>query len=139
LVVAVILVAIAGCGGANTNPVSGTVTLDGEPLADALVMFTPMTGGRPAAAKTDSQGRYELVFSRDASGALEGEHLVAITTGDEIANDDGTLEIIPERVPTKYNSASELRATIESGSNVFDFALDSAGEIEQITTESADE
>ena len=124
-----------GCAGSDLNlgKVSGTVTLDGEPLADAMVIFTPMTGGRPAAGKTDSKGRYELIFSRDAEGAMLGEHVVEITTGDEIVNDDDTVEMIPEVVPAKYNANTELRAVIEDGANVFDFPLESGGEIAEST------
>ncbi len=125
---------VLGCAGSDLNlgDVSGTVTLDGEPLADAQVIFTPMTGGRPAAGKTDSNGKYELIFSRDAEGALLGEHVVEITTADEIPNDeDDTVEMIPEKVPAKYNNDTELRAVIEEGKNVSDSPLESGGEIVQ--------
>ena len=123
------LVLLVGCGNSNLGQVSGTVTLDGEPLADATLIFTPRTGGRPAAGRTDSQGRYELIFDRNSAGAQLGEHVVEITTADEIANDDDTVETIPEKVPAKYNFNTELTATIEAGSNVFDFPLESGDEI----------
>ena len=135
LLAAFMLACMIGCGGPGLNEVTGTVTLDGDPLPDAMVIFTPMTGGRPAAGKTDAQGKYELVFSRDASGALTGEHVVEISTAEEKTNDDGTVEITPEVVPAKYNLKTELRATIEEGPNTFDFDLDSEGEIIQSESE----
>jgi len=124
-----LLIALIGCGRSDLGTVSGTVTLDGEPLADAMVIFTPMTGGRPAAGRTDAQGKYEVIHDRSDKGALFGEHVVEISTGDELANEDDTITTIPEKVPAKYNIASDLRATVESGANVFDFALTSEGEI----------
>jgi hypothetical protein len=88
-----------------------------------------MTGGRPAAGKTDATGKYKLEFTRNATGALSGEHVVEISTADELGMEDGTSKVIPEKVPAKYNVRTELRATIEEGANVFDWDLSSEGEI----------
>ena len=120
-----------GCGDSNLGEVSGKVTLDGAPLPDAMLVFTPVAGGRPAAGRTDSQGEYQLVYSRDEEGAMLGEHVVEITTGDEIVNEDDTVTQVPEKVPAKYNANSELRAVIEAGENEFNFDLKTDGEIIQ--------
>lgn len=120
---------LVGCGNKNLGQVSGTVTLDGEPLAEATLIFTPITGGRPAAARTNSQGRYELIYDREDSGAMLGEHVVEITTADELVGEDDTVEKIAEKVPTEYNLDSKLRATVKEGTQTFDFALKSGGEI----------
>lgn len=128
-IAAALLMALSvGCGSSAPATVTGTVTLDGDPVEDALVMFTPLTGGRPAAGRTDAQGKYELVYSRSSDGAGLGEHQVEITTADELEQDDG-IEVIPERIPAEYNARSELTRNIEKGANVFDFALESGGEI----------
>ncbi|MFP6676568.1 MAG: carboxypeptidase regulatory-like domain-containing protein [Pirellulaceae bacterium] len=126
----VLLVAVTvGCGNNDLNAVKGTVTLDGEPLADALLVFTPLTGGRPAAARTDANGKYELVYDRNSSGTITGEHVVEITTGDDYEDDDGQAVLIPERLPKQYNAETDLRAKVGEGNNVFDFDLKSEGEI----------
>ncbi|MFW6170269.1 MAG: carboxypeptidase regulatory-like domain-containing protein [Planctomycetota bacterium] len=125
-----LLVWTAGCGGNdNLGGVYGTVTMDGEPLADALVTFAPLEPGRPAAGRTDEQGRYELVFSRDAEGALIGEHLVSISTYNVVPGEGDTEKVIPESVPAKYNVNSQRKVTVEAGSNEFNFDLDSEGEV----------
>lgn len=98
--------------------VGGTVTLDGAPLAGALVVFTPDGPGRSALATTDAAGRYELSFLRDIAGANVGTHTVRITTATE---NRGGKEILPER----YHVKTELKATVESGTNTLDFALES--------------
>lgn len=131
------LALFAGCGG-NTADVSGTVTLDGEPLADASIIFTPQSdeeggGGRPAVAVTDSQGRYELVYGRGVTGAVPGTYLVEIRTYREPNEDAETPEQqqgAPEKVPAKYNANSQLIETVDAGGSVIDFDLDSEGEIQ---------
>ncbi|MBW3597231.1 MAG: carboxypeptidase-like regulatory domain-containing protein [Planctomycetes bacterium] len=131
---ALVLALTLGCGNQNLGRVEGTVTLDGQPLEGAMVTFSPVEGGRPAAARTDAAGRYELIYTRDDEGALIGEHQVSITTYDEIPleNDEDEVQVVPERLPTKYNVATELTAVVESGSNQIDFDLESAGEDEEI-------
>lgn len=131
IAVALILLGSAlGCSDSNLGRVTGTVAIDGRPLANAMVTFKPLSGERPAAAKTDEQGRYELIYSRDANGAVLGEHVVEISTFIEIMEDD-TTEITPETVPARYNVQSELSATVKRGANVFDFDLESGGEFIQ--------
>ncbi len=119
-----------GCSDSNLGRVTGTVAIDGRPLANTMVTYKPLSGARPSAAMTDGQGRYELIYSRDAKGAVLGEHVVEISTFNEIMGDD-TTEIIPETVPARYNVQSELTATVERRANVIDFNLESGGEIIQ--------
>lgn len=123
---------LCGCGGKNLGYVSGKVTMDGKPLPNAMVTFTPVEGGRPAAARTNESGQYELIYDRDSGGALIGEHVVRITTYSEVVKDDGdSVDIHPETVPERYNVNSELKATVESGSNEYNFDLTSGGEVFQ--------
>ncbi len=124
---------LAGCGGpGNVGEVTGTVTLDGNPLAGAMVTFTPAEGGLPAAGRTDESGRYTLQYSRDAGGAKIGEHRVTITTYSEGDPDaESPVPSSPEKVPAKYNVDSELTATVKPGGNQIDFPLESGGKIIQ--------
>ncbi len=120
--VAVVLATLlGGCGRSDLPPlggVSGTVTLDGTPLAGAQVVFIPDGPGRSALATTDSAGRYELAYLRDIPGADVGTHSVRITTATE---DRGGKEILPDR----YHVKTELKATVEAGVNTLDFPLES--------------
>src|SRR5262245_53655961 len=55
----------AGCGRkSNVVPVSGKVTVNGQPLANVAVNFGPLTGGLDGAyasyGKTDADGRFTL-------------------------------------------------------------------------------
>jgi hypothetical protein len=118
----------AGCGedGPELASVSGTVKLDGRPLEGAAVIFTPVAGGRPAGGRTDASGYYELVYTEDSDGAVLGEHSVRITTFQAGDPDEGIARV-PEKVPAKYNTQSELKKTVEDDDNVIDFELDSKG------------
>jgi len=115
------LVAAAGGCGSSDRPelgtVEGTVTLDGSPLADAMVLFTPDGPGRTSIGSTAADGRYELVYLRDIMGANPGRHTVRITTGSE---EEGRAE----RLPARYHEQTELEAMVEPGSNTIDFSLE---------------
>ena len=127
ILVPLLLTAVAGCGGSGVKlgKVTGKVTLAGAPLADALVTFNPTSGGSPSAGRTAADGTYRLNFSRKIDGAIVGEHTVTISTLVPALEDPPTPEI-PEKVPYKYREGDDLlKATVKSGSNKIDFALDS--------------
>ncbi|MCA9014736.1 MAG: carboxypeptidase regulatory-like domain-containing protein [Planctomycetaceae bacterium] len=99
-----IMVALAaccfGCSGSGTDvdlgTVSGVVTMDGQPLANAIVIFAP-ENGNPSSGKTDSKGFYELVYLGNNKGAIIGQHKVRISTAkpsdDKTANDTGEADL----------------------------------------------
>jgi len=116
-----------GCSGiySKLGKVSGRVTLAGQPLADALVTFAPVQGGSGSMGRTDSDGKYVLAYVRNVNGAEAGEHNVTISTFQEGNTDTSPpTPDIPEKVPLKYRTAGELKATVKKGSNTIDFALD---------------
>ena len=79
--VAGLLAVSAGCGDdLGLTEVSGVVTLDGKPVPNATVTFTPKGGdGSPSYGTTDADGSYGLRFSRDREGVLPGIHDVTVT------------------------------------------------------------
>ncbi len=76
-------IVIAGCSSSNEPkpyPVSGTVTRGGNPVVGANVIFMPVAAdGKPAAAITDSEGKYELMTLNPKDGALPGQYRVKVT------------------------------------------------------------
>jgi len=121
------------CGGCGGNPdlatVSGVITLDGSPLADAFVTFTPESNGATSFGKTSSDGTYVMLFSDTQKGAFIGSNRVAISTGDVSPDNSGSVK---ELVPVTYNDESTLIADVKSGSNTFDWELKSdAGKVVQ--------
>ena len=119
----VMLFFVVGCGGPEhpeVGRVSGVVTLDGQPLAEATVMFQP-TNGRASIATTDSAGKYALTYLDGVPGALLGTHKVIIRT--EIPGEDGQPPIAKEKLPKKYHEQTELTAEVGPGTNTFNFEL----------------
>jgi len=79
LVVAVGFAAISGCGGKDTFPTQGVVTLDGKPLEGAVVQARPQTGGgKDASAVTRSDGTFELQTGQ-TKGVARGTYSITIT------------------------------------------------------------
>lgn len=114
---------ILGCGQSSDRPetgeVSGVVTLDGDPLPEARVVFAPTEGGQSSEATTDANGHYELVYRGDEMGAKVGEHKVYVSTFEEEYLDD-TGKMIggrEELVPQQYNTNTTLTKEVKPGAN----------------------
>ena len=129
-----LIVFSAGCEdkGPALGTVSGTITLEGEPVAEALVEFMPLekgesgTLGRTAisAERTDSNGRYEMQYSVDRKGVLLGKHQVQITTWRSDKTPEGGNIEIKERIPKWYwGPDGVLEFDVKEGENVADFDL----------------
>lgn len=136
-----LFVLLAGCSSSPTTDyglvsllgVSGSVTLDGQPLADAEVKFEAESG-QYSVGKTDSAGRFTLQFDSIKSGCTEGKKIVRITTrpvtegGGTPEMDEGTRNstaVSAERIPPRYNQKSELTAEVTPQKTSFEFTLKS--------------
>ena len=77
---------LTGCGsGDGPVPVTGKVTLDGKPVSDASVTFTPASQeGRVAVGATDDSGMYSLnlLTGEVKDGAMPGAYKVSISKGE---------------------------------------------------------
>ncbi len=117
----------SGCGGHEGNlpplgQVTGTVTLDGRPLAGASVRFEPQTQAAMSNGMTDERGVYSLWYTNTVKGAAVGKHTVRIETP---PNPDPATGAMPDQLPSKYNSQSTLTADVKAGQNTLDFAVTS--------------
>lgn len=128
------LAAFTGCGpNDGLNEVSGTVTLDGEPIASGYISMGPMAGQRGTAVGGEIlNGKYKL-------RASAGEMVVSIRSqqkvnidGDQTADEaaHGVTERQVELVPERYNRQSELKCTVSEGKNLRDFVLTTDAEAE---------
>jgi len=133
LIAFVVIIAGWGCGGGDTDisKVEGVVTMDGNPLPKATVLF--ISGqGRPAGAITDENGRYELNYTAGRKGAIPGKNRVQITTaqGPSETADGQPIPGVRETIPLQYNVESILEFTVEEGKvNVANFDLESKGKV----------
>ncbi|HVL07855.1 MAG TPA: carboxypeptidase-like regulatory domain-containing protein [Burkholderiaceae bacterium] len=118
---------ISGCGGGHPSTVSGTVSLDQQPLATGTVTFHPEGGGAAAYGNVDASGKY-MISTGTSQGLEPGDYRVTVVA----------LELIPgphpddapsgRRItPQQYQDleTTPLRVSVERGANTCDLALSS--------------
>jgi hypothetical protein len=123
-------VCLAGCGGVYDSSVSGTVTLDGNPVTRGTVAYNPVQSGPSAYARIDEDGSYTVRTGRE-EGLPAGEYQVTV-----IANEPPAVRqtaqggppppgrpITPPWYRTKQTSG--LRFTVDKGSNEINLELTS--------------
>lgn len=122
---------LPGCSGdgsgVSTAPVSGRITLEGQPLPWGVVIFTP-TDRRPATGLIQPDGTYQLSTDKDGDGASIGEHGVSVIYTDQKPGAETNREAPPPKwlVPRRYGepSLSGLQFTVQANTdNVANFDL----------------
>jgi hypothetical protein len=127
---------LAGCGDSSAYtlvPVSGVVTLDGEPVPYTNITFIPQgstenpSPGPGSAASCDDQGRYQLTTVRGEPGAVVGPHSVVIVAHGPPRTTSGDQDIgprPPELFPPQFNTNTTLTFDVpEDGTTTADFKL----------------
>ena len=129
-------------GQMNLLSVSGTVTLDGQPLPNAVVTFEDPEHGTFSYGMTNPKGEYRLRFDSEVQGCTSGEKRVEISTTRKILGLNSTEEgaapegegggeragstpAAQELVPQRYNKQSELLVDVSSSATTHDFKLSS--------------
>jgi len=128
----------SGCGGQSagpqTYPVTGSVKRGGQPVAGAMVQFTPtakdpVIAGAQVTTAEDGAFDVSLILEQGKStkrGLPAGEYAVTVTKL-EAGPGAASLDNPPRNVlPTKYASieSTPLEATVKAeGENRFDFEL----------------
>jgi hypothetical protein len=105
------LVSVAGCGEKLPArvPVSGTVTIDGQPLTYGSIMFMN-TSTRPAGGAIDSQGRFTLSCYEAADGAIIGHHRVKVNASQPVTT-DSVRWLAPKKYADENTSGIEVEVT----------------------------
>jgi hypothetical protein len=129
LLITVVTVALAGCGGSNplsgvkVYPVKGKVTLpDGKPLGSGKAVFVGTKLSITSSANIESDGSFTFKGGANGDGLPEGEYKVRLETDGATRTKKGTPPF-----PAKYldEDASDLTATVkpDESSNNFDLKL----------------
>ena len=112
-----------GCGGDGYKvvPLSGTVTMDGNPAAGVRVVFSPSAlednpaPGPFSSAITDENGGFVMKTRYGKSGAIVGPHLVSFkyAGGSEVMEETAMAEARVEDAKAARDSAALSKAKAE--------------------------
>ncbi len=127
LCIAVLCSTLIGCSSKpGQATVSGTVTLDAQPLKTGIIRFVPVDGQTPTADATILDGKF-------AAKVPPGEKRVEIMAPKVVGTkklyetpDSPAVDIVEELLPARYNLQSTLTITVVKGEQTKDFPLESA-------------
>ena len=117
---------IVGCAGDSTRgTVSGTVTLDSQPLAKGTISFIPIGGATASADAPIVGGKFTAVIP-------VGEKRVTISSPKVVGKrkaydtpDSPMVDQTEELLPPTYNRGSQLTLTVKPGKQTSDYDLTS--------------
>lgn len=125
LAVAVVLSSLTGCSGSSDplGEVSGTITIDGQPVKNGSIEFVPAAGGRPSLALSDESGKYQAYYLPGQPGALVGKHRIRFEVARAQPGDPGLQ--LPPRFK-QNNSGVRIEPAeidVQQGMNEINFQL----------------
>lgn len=117
------LLLAAGCGKGDgkrpTFPVTGKVTVDGQPGAEARLFFSPVDDAAPRpTAVTDGEGNLIVTTYVTGDGAPAGEYKIGLEWP-KMVNNMGRIQPGPDRLGGKFKNpaASKWTVTVTAGPN----------------------
>jgi hypothetical protein len=120
-----------GCSG--NVPVSGKLTVDGQPLSNVKgsILFIPdKDKGNSSTAEPkgviDEQGNYTLTTD-GKPGAPPGKYKVVINVGESTIPDNTKPTISKSPIDPKYSSVAKTDLVVEVPAGPFDFKLTAPG------------
>jgi hypothetical protein len=112
-----------GCGGPVRRAVAGSVTLDGLPLDEAVILFVPLDAGGRKSGGPIAAGRYEM---GEDVGLLPGRYRVEVTADPPIDPSMRPGQVRPQarrKLPVVYSTSSPLAIEVTADGPV-DFSFD---------------
>ena len=114
---------LVGCGDSGTGQVTGLVKVDGTPVPDGKIMFTPVSKKGQPAGGAIKEGRY-------AVPARVGTYKVSISVPKVVGKkkiyntpDSPEMPVTQEALPEKYNENTTLEFDVKPGQNEKDWDL----------------
>ncbi len=124
--------AIVGCQKSLPSTVSGTITIDGNPLPEDAnttgeVMYYPVAGGAAAYGTISTGGQYKMQTG-GTKGLQPGEYVVTVRLVEIPPPPPGGYQNAPPNKlisPPKYNDRdqTDLKVEVTEGGNTFDLEL----------------
>jgi hypothetical protein len=117
--VALPVLLVAGCGDSSHGTVAGTVTMNGQPLPNAVVSFQPtgtdLNPGPGSLGRTNERGEFSLEVVGGGRGAQLGWHKVTIRPAAD-ANPG-------PNAPPKYLIKGDAKFEVKAGANTANFEV----------------
>lgn len=125
---AVVLASILGCSsGENYQPMTGNVTVDGQPLEKGVITFYPNGPGTTVGGEI-IEGQFKLAQEQGATPGKYRVEIVAYRASGKSEFDVDLNTQVPIEIqilPARYNVKSQLEVEVaDGGSNEFEFALE---------------
>jgi hypothetical protein len=125
LVLALITAAavLPGCG-PSTATVSGDVTIDGKPLDNGVISYTPADGAGVPVTGDVVNGKYRLQTTPGAKWVQISAPVVVGQRKEYNGPNAPLVDIREERLPERYNAKTELKTELKAGGNVKDWSVE---------------
>ncbi|GAA4428991.1 hypothetical protein [Bremerella cremea] len=125
-----LLALLTGCGPDDgLLHVSGTVTLDGQPIENGSISFMPVNGGSMGGGLIENG----QIDARSAPGEMavqiHAHKTVQVKNPSQEQIERGLTEETVSILPAPYNQQSKLRIKVDSSNHHFDFDLKKDGTI----------
>jgi hypothetical protein len=129
---AIALILLSGCGGADPlgrQAISGTVTLNGQPVDNGAIAFEPLDLQKGVGSGANIVGgKYSIPQQQ---GLTPGKYLVRISSADrsqaepvEEMPGEAPKMMAKERIPAHWNLKSEQQIEVTAdGDHVYDFDI----------------
>ncbi len=123
-----------GCGGTGipTAPVSGTITLNGQPIQGVELKFYPQEKIRPSVAITDAQGRYRAQFVERQAGVALGPCIVQLSI---FRGGNYERNYLPPAFNVDAEKNPDFKLNVPEDGIVFDYDIKFNGSIPPYTPE----
>jgi hypothetical protein len=116
---------LAGCSDSTT--VSGTVTMDGQPVKSGAITFVKTDGDLVRAGAVISDGAFQAKLAPGKYRIeLTGQKVVGKRKQKAFDGTDEEVELTEELFPERYNAKTELSHEIKPGPNKIDLKLNAA-------------
>jgi hypothetical protein len=134
LCITLLAVAASGCGRGgkqipNRVPVSGRVTIAGQPLAYGTVQFVPESPEGHAAMGTIKGGAFTLQSAESFPGVVKGPYRVSIVSPQPIdpsnrPSDPFSPEANKSNIPNRYGNIETSGIAVEVNAPIRDLTFD---------------
>lgn len=116
---------ICGCGDSQAN-VTGTITMDGQPVPSGSITFVKAEGGQVREGAVIKDGGFQAKLPPGKYKIeLSGQKVVGKRTQKGFDGKDEVIELTEPLFPERYNTKTELSEDIKSGANTVKLDLKS--------------